>query len=95
MQFLVDLYRGLILLILALALIGGSWFGFVLAFGALATDSQKPVYLAVLIGAGVLIVLTLGITATFISIHDRIAEISRQIKRMADTAEQSQPSLGE
>jgi hypothetical protein len=76
MRFLVDLYRWLILMVLAVALIAGTWLGVELAVGSLATAPQRTIYIAALIGAGIMIVLSLGITATFISIHDRLADIA-------------------
>lgn len=84
MRFIVDLYRVLILLILAVALVFGSWLGASLIGGPLASDPQRPYYATLLIGAVILTVLGFGITATFISIHDRIADIARYAERIAD-----------
>lgn len=84
MRFLVDLYRWLILLVLAVALIAGSWLSASIAFGPLANDPQRMIYVAALIGAGIIIVLGLGITATFISIHDRLADIAQSLAVRAD-----------
>ena len=93
MRFLVDLYRIVILLILAVALVFGSWLGFSLIGGPLATDPQRIYYASLLIGAVVMTVLGLGITAMFISTHDRIAAIALHSERMADALER-QASIG-
>ena len=87
MRFLVDLYRVLILFILAVALIAGSWLAFSLIGGPLATSPQRVYLTTLLIGGVVTVILGLGITATFISIHDRIAAIALNSERAADALE--------
>ncbi|WP_242096720.1 hypothetical protein [Sphingomonas sp. CROZ-RG-20F-R02-07] len=88
MRFIVDLYRILILLILAIALVLGSWLGISLIGGPLASDPLRLYYATLLVGGFIVIVLGLGITATFISIHDRIADIASQSERAADVLAQ-------
>ena len=89
MRFMVDLYRLLILLILAIALVVGTWLGISLAAGPLSTDPQRMLYTVLLIGGAIATILALGITATFISIHDRIAEIADQAQRVAASLERA------
>jgi hypothetical protein len=89
MRFIVDLFRGLILLFLALVIIGASWLAFMIAFGSMANDPLKLAYIAGILGGAVAIILGLGVTATFISIHDRIAEISAHSRRVAEALEMS------
>ncbi|KQM27922.1 MULTISPECIES: hypothetical protein [unclassified Sphingomonas] len=84
MRFLVDLYRWLILLVLAFGLIGGVWLGTALMFGPLATAPQRITYIAIAVGVAVTTILGLGVTATFISIHDRLADIADALNRAAD-----------
>lgn len=76
MRFLVDLYRWLMLLALAIALVAGTWLGVSLAIGPLASAPQRFFYIAVLISTGIVVVLSVGLTATFISIHDRLMDIA-------------------
>jgi hypothetical protein len=92
MRFLVDLYRGLILLILAIALIAGFYLGFMLSVGPLASTPMWSIYIACFAAGAVIVILCLGITATFISIHDRIAEMAVQSKRIADALDRAGPS---
>lgn len=93
MRFLVDLYRWLILLIIAAAIIGCSWFAF--SQDLSAANPQRVLFIYGLVGAILVIVLGLGITATFISIHDRIAEIADQSRRIADVLERGEMRVPE
>ena len=81
MRFIVDLYRYIILGILALLIIG-------LVFGIIKlTTIDSSLYplagLYAVGGVGVLIsiVMLLGLTATFISIHDRHVELVEEIRQ--------------
>lgn len=92
MRFIVDLYRFLILLFLAIGLISASYFAFALSFGPMADEPNKLAFVAALIVVAIAVILGLGLTATFISIHDRIAEISNNTRKLADALEASAPT---
>lgn len=86
MRFLVDLYRWIVLLLVGASLI----LGFFILFLVIA--SPAPPYLdgmvlMIIIACALWFILLFGVTATFISIHDRIAEISHHAARAADSLE--------
>lgn len=84
MRFIVDIYRYVILAGIAAAIIGVVFFG--LKIGTLSTGYRS----AVLIGGGALIllaVMSLGITATFISLHDRHAELVAELRALRHAIE--------
>ena len=91
MRFIVDAYRVILLGLLALALIGGSYF----LFSARLADGPSGQYggLALIwfLVSAMVVILTIGATATFISIHDRLAEIADHSRRIADAMERDGP----
>jgi hypothetical protein len=91
MRFLVDLYRVLILIFLAVFLVAGTWAAFSFGFGTFANNPAAQAYLFTGLGfAAIVVIIGLGVTATFISIHDRIAELAAQSARIADALERGQ-----
>ncbi|WP_379553555.1 hypothetical protein [Qipengyuania sp. DGS5-3] len=87
MRVIVDLYRYLIIGIFALVIIGAT-FGLVrgLNTGFLGTETGILwVFAAILII--VLMILSLGMVAVAISIHDRYSEVGSEIERIADLME--------
>lgn len=82
MRFIVELYRGIILLGLALMIVGGAFVFFMMRFGGYTATSELTVPL--LFSGATLTIIALGLVATFISIHDRIAEIARSTERAVD-----------
>ena len=86
MRFLVDLYRVIVLAMVAVCLIGGFYLISLLMMGGAPVELNAAAIMAMLAG-GVCFILFFGLTATFISIHDRIAEISHQSARLADALE--------
>lgn len=87
MRFLVELYRYLILLLLVVTVIAVS---FGIAKFATSTDVATGIT-AGMIGLAVLgaifVILSLGITATFISMHDRLCELAGSVERAAQQLE--------
>lgn len=87
MRFIVDAYRLIILAILAAALIGGSYLLFSVL---LASDPQSQLggwAIVWFLATAIVIVLTIGVTATFISIHDRLVDIADHSRRIAEALE--------
>lgn len=87
MRFLVDAYRYLILVFLALALTGASY-GILTLF--LRGEEAAPIAGVALVGAVsaiVFVVLSIGLIATFISIHDRLADIAFHMRSLAERRE--------
>lgn len=89
MRFLVDAYRYLILLILGLALIGASYGVSTLFLGDGGTNPLSGAVLIGVIVAVVFVVLSIGLTATFISIHDRLADIASHMRSIAERMDAS------
>jgi len=84
MRFIVDLYRYIVFIALAAAII-------VTVFGLLEvsklTDGNSQatgLYVAGFLAALVVLILALGITATFISIHDRHAELVDELRGLRE-----------
>jgi len=87
-RFIVDLYRFLIFILCGAVLIGVTIA--VLSASTVETGINPNIFWpAVGLGIFVLVmtILSLGITATFISIHDRHAELAEDVSRLADAAE--------
>jgi uncharacterized membrane protein YeiB len=87
-RFLVDLYRLLLFAGLALALIAASY-AVSLSFGQSGSLALGGYVLGAVIAGAIFIIFGLGMTATFISIHDRLAEIANNSERIARALEQS------
>jgi hypothetical protein len=84
MRFIVDLYRWIILGFFALALILLSVLtGFAL-FGQHSLGLITPYVIVTVVCSLGILVLTLGLIAVLISIHDRHAELVEQATRIAD-----------
>lgn len=81
MRFIVDLYRVILIAALAGALIFGTYL-VVVAFGAGDNGMLGGVALFTLITVAIMVVLGIGVTAAFVSIHDRIAEISESADKI-------------
>lgn len=93
MRFIVELYRLLILAILALALITASFVVFrVIQNPELTTGTSAYVMAAVFV-AIVFMILSIGITATIISMHDRLASVAKSAASAADEMESVVDSL--
>ena len=93
MRFLVELYRILVLGCLALVLIAGAFLAFSLGFGGYGFDS--PLTLPAIIGITVGLIVLLGFLATFIAIHDRLADLTAQTERVADNLERAAAPRGD
>lgn len=93
MRFLVELYRILVLGCLALVLIASAFLAFSLGFGGYTFAS--PLALPAVIGIAVVLIAMLGFLATFIAIHDRLAALTTQAERIADTLERSAAPRGD
>ncbi|MCP3733846.1 hypothetical protein M9979_03005 [Sphingomonas sp. RP10(2022)] len=89
MRFIVDLYRWLILLALAVMLVMASWLGASLMFGPLSTIPFRDAYLGALAGGAVVVILMLGITATFISMHDRLSDVADALDRLTPATDRA------
>jgi hypothetical protein len=89
MRFIVDLYRWLIFLVLAVLLATASWLAASLLFGQLSDIPFRDAYLDVLGGGAAVVILMLGITATFISMHDRLADMAATMERLAPTLDRT------
>jgi hypothetical protein len=82
MRFIVDFYRYVILAGIGLMIVG-------VIYGALLLATQQssisnvsgPALVLGILGIG-LVVMSLGITATFISVHDRHAEIVDELRAL-------------
>jgi hypothetical protein len=84
MRFIVRLYRLLIIAILALAIISASFIIFKVSQSSdLTGGTTAYVIIAVLTGA-MFIILSIGITAIFISMHDRLETIAGAAAAIAD-----------
>jgi hypothetical protein len=87
MRFLVELYRYLILLLLVLTVIAVS---FGIAKFATSTDVATEItagMIALAVLGAVFVILSLGITATFISMHDRLCDLASSTERLAQQME--------
>ena len=83
MRFLVDLYRQLILFALAIGVIGASFLIFMLFQNSNGIQAA-PYVIAAFAGLGIFVLLGIGMTATVISMHDRLAEISDSLRQLAN-----------
>ena len=88
MRFIVDFYRYAIFAVLALVIAG-------IAFLTLSVSSNPDfndasVLSVIVIGAGVLgcLGISLGLVATFISIHDRHIELVEEVKLIREAIQQ-------
>lgn len=93
MRFLVDLYRVLILAGLAIALIAGSYL-VLMSFGRPGGAELGGYVLTMVIATAIIVIFGIGMTATFISIHDRLAEIADNSARIANALERGNPPPG-
>ena len=86
MRFIVDLYRYVILGVLAVLIIG-LVFGLI-KLSALDSSVYPLIGLYAVGGIGLLlsIVMLLGLTATFISIHDRHVELVEELRQWREDA---------
>lgn len=89
MRFIVDAYRIIILAFLAAALIGGSYLLFSVLLASDLQNSLSGWATLWFVMTAIVVILTIGITATFISIHDRLADIADHSRRMADALERA------
>lgn len=87
MRFIVDFYRYVILAGIALMIIAVVFLGLEIA----AQDSPLAEYSWTFVAVGALViaiyVMTLGMTATFISVHDRHAEIVDELRALREHME--------
>jgi hypothetical protein len=74
MRFIVEVFRVLVVGLLALLLIGVAFVGFSLAMGGFAIEPEMTWPVAV--GVVAAVIFALGLLATFIAIHDRLCEIA-------------------
>jgi hypothetical protein len=87
MRFIVDFYRYVILAGIALMIVGVVYVGLELNSQESNVSSLSATWIifgALLIG---LYVMTLGMTATFISLHDRHAEIADELRALREHLE--------
>ena len=88
MRFIVELYRVLVIGMLALAIIAASYIFFrVIQAPEMATGTGIYVLIACFTVA-VFVILSMGITATFISIHDRLEDIANSAQTLAKLNEE-------
>ncbi len=88
MRFLVDLYRFLLLAALGLGVVAASYVVFALFMQNSAWKQEfGGLALIAVIVVGVLVILSIGLTATFISMHDRMADIAENTDRIATALE--------
>lgn len=83
MRFLVELYRYLILIFLVLTIVAVS---FVVAKFAMSTGVENQMTGWMVAGSilgAIIVILSLGVTATFISMHDRLCDIATSTERLA------------
>ena len=88
MRFIVDFYRYAILAILGLIIAGFAFL--VLSLGGSDGIGEYSVATIFFVGTGLIAVigLSLGLIATFISIHDRHIELVEEVKLMRKAIEQ-------
>ncbi|THD37388.1 MAG: hypothetical protein E7773_05035 [Sphingomonas sp.] len=84
MRFIVDLYKLIIYIVLALIIIGVVLVIAELMKAGGTNPAFMGIYLYGIVSVLVTVVLFLGILATFISIHDRHAEIVDELREIAD-----------
>lgn len=92
MRFIVDAYRMVILVILAIVIILLAFVLFTFFFNKQLVPDLTIVSILSLVGISGFIIIALGATAIFISVHDRIAEASDQLHRIADEIIERLPS---
>lgn len=97
MRFIVDFYRYIILLLIAITIIAIVFVSLMLATGSEATSNLGPPFFIGGIALIIFQVMAMGIVATFISIHDRHAEIVDEIReiRIHLTSSDQDNSYGE
>jgi len=82
MRFVVELYRFLILGLLAFCLIAASYVISKVLMSPEATSGTAWYLIAGILTAFGLMILGIGVTATFISMHDRIEELSNNVETL-------------
>ena len=87
MRFIVELYRLLILAILALAIISASFIIFKVAQNPDLTSGASAYVMVAVFTAAIFVILSIGITATFISMHDRLESIAKSVAAITESAE--------
>ena len=87
MRFIVDFYRFVILAGIALMIIGLVYVGLELASQNSAVSNLSAPWMILGSLAIGLYVMTLGMTATFISLHDRHAEIVDELRALREHME--------
>ncbi|MGS1018113.1 hypothetical protein [Allosphingosinicella humi] len=85
MRFIVDLYRWLVLLGIGCLLIGVVYAGLKIATAEGDFGPFTGVYVAIAFAVFIGIVLAFGLTAAFISIHDRHCELVDELRRMRES----------
>jgi hypothetical protein len=85
MRFIVEVFRVLVLVLLALLLVGAAFVGFTLAIGGFRIETGLA--WPVVAGIFAAMVVGLGLVGTFIAIHDRLAEMALGLQRVADNLE--------
>jgi uncharacterized membrane protein YhaH (DUF805 family) len=91
MRFVVDAYRYIIIGFLVLIVVAISY-AITMAYTADTSSDLTPLFLVYGAGLVTVMILGIGLTAVFISLHDRVAEIAIAIGRLAD-AQSSQTDL--
>lgn len=86
MRFIVDLYRLLVLAAIAAALIVGAFVVFTVVLRDGSGELGGLVAAGMIAGA-IFLVLSIGLIAIVISMHDRMVDIADQSRRIADGLE--------
>jgi len=82
MRFIVELYRLLVLALLAIGLIAASYLVSRILMSPEASAGTSGLAIVAVVTAAAFLILAIGITATFISIHDRIEELSQSVQTL-------------
>ena len=83
MRFIVDLYRVLTFIILGCLVISASYVAMRLWMETDVPPGVTGAVIAAFVAIFALIILVIGLTATFISAHDRLEELTQQADRIA------------
>ena len=88
MRFIVDFYRYAVLAMIALLIIGAVFVMLSVGSRDLLGEGASPYFTLAMIGLVSLLVMSLGGIATFISMHDRHAELVAEISQIRGLLEQ-------
>lgn len=93
MRFIVDLYRYILLLLIAVTIIAFVFIGLMLIAGSDNLPGTGPAFVFGALAFLVFEIMLLGMAAVFISVHDRHAELVDELREIRLTL--SQPAQSE